>query len=344
MSKSIEFKTIKNLLNITSQENYIICNDDDNIYICDDRMNVLFLFETKCISNFIVFGQEIYFKSSSYEFSVVNITKRIIYKSDIPITSSNQLSSHKNSHIICNYDELTNEPTQDYRFGGSDVRRSHVIQLHYREVFPSDLKEIFEVNMPTIRDNTKEIHIEDSILAHKEINKLFERSYLDQFIENNDVYIRDDYKLNRIILSDLNDIIDPWTQSLVNRLIEKLYKIGRIPAGPFYYYAPLHALSWHTNMESSPEKWSYRMYTVSCTRDYDSFFCYKHPVSNMIHIIGDKDMHTNIFNIGDDCNPLWHAVINNSMSCKRLSLGFILYKDDDIISEKHKTILSRMRV
>ena len=171
---------------------------------------------------------------------------------------------------------------------------------------------------------------------------LFEKSYLEQFIKNNDVYVRDDYEFNRIILSDdENEIIDDEIRDFMRTTLDKLYGMNRIPAGPFYYYAPLHALSWHTNMESSPEKWSYRMYTISCQEDYVSYFCYRHPLTGLIHIVGDKDKYTNIFYIGEDSQPLWHAVINNSITSKRLSLGFLIYEDDDCISDKQKEILNR---
>ena len=115
----------------------------------------------------------------------------------------------------------------------------------------------------------------------------------------------------------------------IDEILSGLFRCRYVPAGPFYYYAPLHALSWHTNMETCPT--SYRMYNVFCNENYKSYFCYLHPYSKLIHIIGDKNMHVELFNIGIESKPLWHAVINPSIDVKRLSLGFLV-EDEKIYS------------
>jgi hypothetical protein len=142
-----------------------------------------------------------------------------------------------------------------------------------------------------------------------------------------DVYYRNDYINDRIIISGPNDICD---HKLYANISNRLYDHNTLPAGPFYYYPPRHALGWHTNMESCEDREVLRVYTISCDYDYTSFFIYKHPISNQIHVVGDRDGYANIFSVGYECDPLWHAVINPSYNTKRLSLGFIIKDKSEI--------------
>ena len=90
-----------------------------------------------------------------------------------------------------------------------------------------------------------------------------------------------------------------------------------IESGPFYLYPEGHGLKWHTNRNNLIEDQgllNYRMYTVSTTGN--SYFLYKHPISNKVHAIKDIDGTSLIFNLRQE---FWHAVI--CVKGSRLSYG-----------------------
>lgn len=294
--------TIDNVHQITSQENIIIWNDTNNVYICDDNFNVLSKFSVKIESNFIVFGRTVVFKHLDELWSIDLSTFRCSkFAIQFPL-KTNEISgyTYDNKPIVCDTNTFHLSNDEDFRFGGSKMRVSHVYQSHYDRIFRNvktpknhSLYDIFEHTMKYICDNTRDVEIEND----QEILKLFDESYVKNFIENHDVFTRDDYVKNRVILSNENAFIDDNVMTELNDKLDGLFRLTEYPmAGPFYYYAPIHALSWHTNMETDPK--SFRMYNVYCTKDYSSFFCYLHPYSKLVHIVGDKNMHTNVFNIG----------------------------------------------
>jgi PKHD-type hydroxylase len=90
-----------------------------------------------------------------------------------------------------------------------------------------------------------------------------------------------------------------------------------IESGPFYLYPENSIMDWHTNNTQVTEDnflLKYRMYTVNTTGN--SYFMYKHPISNKIHAIKDIDGTCLVFNVGHE---FWHAVICTKGS--RLSYG-----------------------
>lgn len=96
-----------------------------------------------------------------------------------------------------------------------------------------------------------------------------------------------------------------------------------IESGPFYLYPENSIMDWHTNdtqMKEDEFLLNYRMYTVNTTGN--SYFMYKHPISNKIHAIKDIDGTCLVFNL----EPMfWHAVICTKGS--RLSYGVKFAKD-----------------
>lgn len=359
--------SLLHLTQITTQENFIICNDEKKLYICTDNFIELTTFDIQIKSNFIVFGFDVYFIDDCNCKYHINLTTRILNKcsdsnSDTIKWLLNEGSydisgfidkEHANQLTICDSKMYDLSHDDNFKFGGAKVRVTHVVQLHYSKVFDNIrfatndgnecwLYDIFENFMKDLCLSTKDIECNDN--DYENIMKLFTTEYLNGFIEDNDIYTRDDHYNNRIILSSENDLLDDTLKEKVNEIFYGLYNSRYMPVGPFYYYAPLHALSWHTNMgDSGPE--TYRMYNVYCEKDYESFFCYKHPVSGLIHILGDKNMHTEVFNIGPVDKPFWHAVINPTKNVKRMSLGFMLDNDLEKIftKEQLKAMLARYK-
>jgi PKHD-type hydroxylase len=90
-----------------------------------------------------------------------------------------------------------------------------------------------------------------------------------------------------------------------------------IESGPFYLYPENSIMDWHTNNTQLKEDnflLKYRMYTVNTIGN--SYFMYKHPISNKIHAIKDINGTCLVFNLGPE---FWHAVICTKGS--RLSYG-----------------------
>ena len=99
-----------------------------------------------------------------------------------------------------------------------------------------------------------------------------------------------------------------------------------VESGPFYLYPRGHVLNWHSNeknMKDDQYLLNYRMYTVSTTGN--SYFLYKHPISNKIHAIKDIDGTSLVFNLKPGGKKFWHAVV--TMTGSRLSYGVKFCKD-----------------
>ncbi len=119
---------------------------------------------------------------------------------------------------------------------------------------------------------------------------------------------------HREILKQLNDL-EQYVQRKALRV-----------SGHLYLYPPQSALGWHTNLEELYNHNTIRCYIVHTTKDNETFFLYKHPVSNLIHAVPDRNKFANIFALGNEDNPLWHAVYNNSKDTMRLSLGLAFHQ------------------
>jgi hypothetical protein len=101
---------------------------------------------------------------------------------------------------------------------------------------------------------------------------------------------------------------------------------GLLVTGKLYLYPPKSGMGWHTNLEDPRNTDTIRCYIVYTNKDNNSFFFYRHPISNQIHAIPDRNGYANIFDLGNAQSPLWHAVYNNSHDTQRLSVGIAFHK------------------
>ena len=327
-----------NLLQITTQENFVICNDANYVYICTDTFEILDSYKMKNITNFIVLGHEVIFKCmTDGEFYSVKLTTRQLCKYNSKFkTVTNDISSYMNTDedfIICDTYQCPVPLTRNFKFGGSVMRMSHVIQVHYSKyIIDSIIDEVVTHKMSEICEKVKDIQVED-----EHIYELFEKHYVDNLINNCPITERPYFKNERIILTgNLSRLTDEALYYQLMGISDDLVGSGKfIPVGLFYYYPPMHALNWHTNLESEVTD-KFRAYIIYCNKNYSSFFCYRNPYSGLIHVIADKKEYMNIFDIGNVKTPLWHSVINPDISNKRLSLGFLIN-----VSESDGVILRR---
>jgi len=96
---------------------------------------------------------------------------------------------------------------------------------------------------------------------------------------------------------------------------------GFTESGPFYLYPKGGGMDWHTNINNlthdNGERYL-RLYTLTCTGD--SYFMYRHPISEKIHAVKDVDGQFIVFNLRyPNFKNFWHAVYTKSGS--RLSYG-----------------------
>jgi hypothetical protein len=97
-------------------------------------------------------------------------------------------------------------------------------------------------------------------------------------------------------------------------------------SGDLYLYPPNSALGWHTNLEEPSNYDTCRCYLIFTNKDNESFFLYRHPMTQQIHAVPDRSNYANIFDLGKPSSPLWHAVYNNSTEMSRLSVGIAFHK------------------
>jgi hypothetical protein len=127
--------------------------------------------------------------------------------------------------------------------------------------------------------------------------------------------VRDELQIKHHEILKLLDDLEQYVQKRALRV-----------SGHLYLYPAQSALGWHTNLEEIYNHNTIRCYVVHTTRDNETFFLYKHPVSNLIHAVPDRNKFANIFALGNEDSPLWHAVYNNSKDTMRLSLGLAFHQ------------------
>ena len=107
----------------------------------------------------------------------------------------------------------------------------------------------------------------------------------------------------------------------VLRIKELLLPTGFTESGPYFLYPSGSGMDWHTNINNvtNDSGCKYlRLYTVTCTGD--SYFLYRHPISEQIHAVKDVDGQYIVFNLKyPDFKNFWHAVYTKNGS--RLSYG-----------------------
>lgn len=183
----------------------------------------------------------------------------------------------------------------DYCDEQSPLRQSHLISGFAKDItFVNEiyehLKDIHSTHMIEGKDDKPPLIIFDPKLEDwKEPPK-----YFDQENNNNKKILR----LNTVTLPK-----------------------GFIESGPFYLYPKGGGMDWHTNINNlthdNGERYL-RLYTLTCTGD--SYFLYRHPVSEKIHAVKDIDGQFIVFNLQyPNFKNFWHAVYTKTGS--RLSYG-----------------------
>jgi len=181
----------------------------------------------------------------------------------------------------------------DYCDEQSPLRQSHLVCGFARNVH--FINQIYE--------KIKEIHPRHQLTGTDELPpiSIFEPKLVDW--QEPPVYFKDKY--DKTIL----------------KLSEFTLPSGFTESGPYYLYPKGHGMDWHTNMNNitndSGMKYL-RLYTVTCTGD--SYFLYRHPVSDQIHAVKDVDGQFIVFNLKySKFKNFWHAVYTKNGS--RLSYG-----------------------
>jgi len=112
---------------------------------------------------------------------------------------------------------------------------------------------------------------------------------------------------------------------------------GFSESGPYYLYPKGTGMDWHTNINNvtmdSGMKYL-RLYTLTCTGD--SYFMYRHPISEKIHAVKDVDGQYIVFNLKyPNFKNFWHAVYTKNGS--RLSYG-MKFSKHQLFEKKFKNI------
>ena len=87
-------------------------------------------------------------------------------------------------------------------------------------------------------------------------------------------------------------------------------KEGFLESGSFFVYPAGHGMNWHTNQHQVVNDiglYNWRMYSIYATGD--SYFLYRHPISDKIHVVKDVTGFCNVFKL---VPTLWHSVLCKS--------------------------------
>jgi PKHD-type hydroxylase len=139
--------------------------------------------------------------------------------------------------------------------------------------------------------------------------------------KNLDKFLNPDFSIGEDLPNDINPSISLPGLSQKVPLPHYL-----VESGPFYLYPKGHVINWHMNneqMDHDEYLLNYRIYTVSTSGN--SYFLYRHPISEKIHAIKDIDGTSLVFNLKPLGKPFWHAVI--TMTGSRLSFGVKFTKE-----------------
>jgi PKHD-type hydroxylase len=202
----------------------------------------------------------------------------------------------KKQHI-----ELDDTPCCIKRIDGTDFNdETSSLKKTFTLTYPSNFSSVTSSILDTLRD----VHTNNQKPAGK--------------FENLKEFLNPDF-------SRLKDGQSPNTTSIpipnLERTVPLPYYLTE--SGPFYLYPENHIMDWHTNITQSRRDenlLNFRMYTVNTTGN--SYFMYRHPISNKIHAIKDIDGTSLIFNIFPE---FWHAVI--CVKGSRLSYGVKFSED-----------------
>ena len=170
----------------------------------------------------------------------------------------------------------------------------------------SHLKKQFTLTYPSRFNNTTDSIYNKLVEVHKNNEKPASKfEHLKEFLNPDFSRLKSDGNHNTTLKSI----------TYLERTVPLPYYL--IESGAFYLYPEGHIIDWHTNkinMINDKYLLNYRMYTINSTGD--SYFLYKHPISNKIHAVKDIDGTSLVFSIFPE---FWHAVI--CVKGSRLSYG-----------------------
>lgn len=220
-----------------------------------------------------------------------------------------------------------------------DINYSHNVLL------PSLIWKTSYVKHINIQNDTKvEILCKYLIDFYKERNNYTKYIYDKIYKTKNITYssLEDFLSISDNYLSDIKDILPSYANLQPKQFkydeIEKnihnkddiIFKLNEyitsndIRMSGWFFYDKGHNLGWHTNLDiDSNIIHNQRKYIVINDSVFgSSYFMYKHPISQQIHIIPDDKISSLQFSFGTKEQPFWHAVY-----CKegtRMSFGQIV--------------------
>jgi hypothetical protein len=212
--------------------------------------------------------------------------------------------------------------------------KNYVKQVHTNDL-PIDLSALDEISNYVFKNDWtlyKDLRLEQgtkNICSAKKYDLL-------EVIEPHDEVFDDILNLQEIVgkkihISQL--IVEDEVKSEHDAIIDLLTEIEKQVqrralrvSGHLYLYPPQSALGWHTNLEEPYNHNTVRCYIVNTTKNNETFFFYRHPISKLIHAVPDRKGFANIFCLGNTSSPLWHAVYNDSVDTQRLSLGIAFHQ------------------
>jgi hypothetical protein len=230
----------------------------------------------------------------------------------------------------------------DFNNNDSPLVKSYVKQIHLNEL-PIDLgileditQRVFKYNWTSYRDLRWEKKTQTTNLISSIKQYSLDEDSLDEVLAPQTEIFDNICNLQNTIGKKINMVYLEVTDELQREhrvIIEMLKEVEKRVeqralriSGHLYLYPPQSALGWHTNLEEPYNHNTIRCYVVNTTKDNETFFLYKHPISKLIHAVPDRNKFVNIFSLGNPSSPLWHAVYNGSTDVHRLSLGIACHQ------------------
>lgn len=231
----------------------------------------------------------------------------------------------------------------------SVIRRPYVVQLKSDLIMGNMFNTLVQLRGKTFEQDWT--IAQPTLKVRNECKKYTTKQYdVDEIINpSEDIFNR--YKTYQSTIYKKLSLVELPNEKRVNGLMthyssfeREIMNSGLFVSGKLFMYLPGHHLGWHTNLEDPNNIGTYRCYTVFCTKDNETFFLYRHPISKQIHAVPDRDLHTNIFYLGSKRSPLWHSVINPSRNTTRASIGILVTSTDaDTTFKEFQDILTGLR-
>jgi hypothetical protein len=228
--------------------------------------------------------------------------------------------------------------------------KSYVRQIHAREL-PLDLSTLNNISSIVFQNNWtiyKDLRLEQETKTILSITKYNLQEVLQPHIElfsdimNSQNTVRKKIHISQLVVDD--EVKDDHTTilNLLSDFEKQVQRRALRVSGNLYLYPPQSALGWHTNLEEPYNYNTVRCYIVNTTKNNETFFLYRHPISKLIHAVPDRNGFANMFCLGDISSPLWHAVYNNSVDTQRLSLGIAFHQYRHGAFHKFKDIIAEI--